>query len=171
MSAAFILFTLKNVSMNTKIKRFELVEMTIPAGTTGRVNFQTIPQLRNQANQTISIKSIMVYTVDSYANSQVTNSIPGFPLAEILKCVLVLYVNGEESVKMVPLAQLINIQGTAGIANQMQITPFDDLTNVDFDKSYVQFNAAAANTPYVIPFGITYLRWMKDPSTGNMVQG
>jgi len=143
--------------MNTKIKRFELVELTVPANSTGKVAFNTIPQLRNQVGQTIIILDIVVYTDATYLNSQVTNSIPGFPVAEVNKCVLVLYVNGEESIKMIPLAQLIHQNDSASVFQQ-QIQSFDNLTNVDFDKSYVQFNAASSASKYVIPFGINYIR-------------
>lgn len=155
--------------MYTKIKRFELVELTVPANSTGRVGFNTIPQLRNQSNQTIQIKSIKVYVDTVYANSQVTNSVVGMAAAELPKAVLVLYVNGEESIKMIPLAQLNNIYDLPGSPYQQNFSEFDDLTNVDFDKSYVQFNAASAGTVYVIPFGITYLRFMSN--NGSMIEG
>lgn len=153
---------------NTKIKRFELVELTVPANSTGRVGFNTIPQLRNQSNQTIQIKSIKIYLDTVYANSQVTNSVIGMAAAELPKAVLVLYVNGEESIKMIPLAQLNNIDDLAA-PYQENFSEFDDLTNVDFDKSYVQFSAASAGTVYVIPFGITYLRFMSN--NGSMIEG
>ena len=141
----------------SKIKRFELVELTVPANATGRVTFNTIPQLRNQSNQNIYIKRIAVFLDTVYAFSQTTNSIPGMAAAELPKAVLVLYVNGEESVHMIPLAQLNHINDAASPFQQDAIE-FDDLTNVDFDKSYVQFNQPAAAAQYVIPFGITYLR-------------
>jgi hypothetical protein len=151
---------------DNKIKRFELVELTVPAAATGRVGFNTIPQLRNQANQMIVIKDIDCYTKESYANSQVTNSIPGMPDTEIKKCVLVLYVNGEESIKMIPLSKLVHQQDGVN-PFQQQLFGFEDLTNVDFDKSYVQFNAASDAATYVIPFGIRYIRLMKNPSDPN----
>lgn len=154
---------------DNKIKRFELVELTVPASSTGRVGFNTIPQLRNQANQVIQILDIQLYPITIYANSQVTNSIPGMPVADIPKAVLVLYVNGEESIKMIPLAQLNHIQDGTPTPFQEQLFGFDKLTNVDFDKSYVQYSAASAANVYVIPFGVRYLRYMVDP-TGNLIQ-
>jgi hypothetical protein len=152
----------------TATKRYELVELTIPAGVAAgsRVAFNTIPQLRNQANQTITIQDIAVYPDTSYGHSQVTPTVVGFPVAEIPKGVLVLYVNGEESIKMIPLAELIHINDAAN-PFQQNWYPFNDLENVDWDKSYVQFNAAAAGNPYIIPFGIRYMRFMKD-AQGNM---
>lgn len=151
-------------------KRFELVELTVPVGIAAgnRVPFNTIPQLRNQANQTITIKDIATYLVTSYGHSQVNNTVAGMPAAELPKCVLVLYVNGEESIKMIPLAELLHVNDATN-PFQENWYPFDDLTNVDWDKSYVQFNAAAAGTPYVIPFGIRYIRFMKN-TTGEWVE-
>lgn len=146
------------------IKRYEMVELTIPAGTGAgsRVPFNTIPQLRNQQNQDIFIKGIKIFLASVYAASQANNAIPGFPATELPKCVLVLYVNGEESIKQIPLAQLNNINDVANPFQFMEDT-FEDLSNVDWDKSYVQFNTAAAGAPYVIPFGITYMRFLKKP--------
>lgn len=139
--------------------------MTIPANTQGRVSFNTIPQLRNQANQIITVQCIEVFTDNSYAHSQVTNTIVGMPAAELPKAVLTLYVNGEESIKMIPLAKLqhISSDGAASTPFQWQVQWFDDLTNVNWDQSYVQFNAASSGTQYVIPFGITYLRFLEQP--------
>ena len=147
--------------MESKIKRFELVEMTIPAATLGRVNFNTIPQLRNQPDQSIVIKNIEIFSIETYANSQQTNNVPGLPIADLPKCVLVLYVNGEESIKMIPLSKLVHIQGAVGTPFQQIMEGFEDLTNVDFDKSYVQFSSASDAAIYVIPFGITYIRFVK----------
>ena len=147
--------------MESKIKRFELVEMVIPAATTGRVNFTTIPQLRNQPDQLISIQNIEIFSINTYANSQQTNAIPGLPLADIPLAVLVLYVQGEESIKMIPLAKLIHITDGTPTPFQQMIDGFEDLSNVDFDKSYVQYSAASNGAVYVIPFGITYTRFQK----------
>lgn len=150
--------------MNQPIKRYELVELTIPAAATGRVAFNTIPQLRNQADQRITIVDVEVFPITSYGASQNTNTIPGMAATEIPKAVLVLYVNGEESIKMIPLAKLLHIQDTTPIPFQQQLQGFANLENVDWSKSYVQFNAAAAGATYVIPFGVTYLRFQRDPS-------
>lgn len=148
-----------------KVKRFELVELLVPALSTGRINFNTIPQLRNQANQIIVVKNIEVFAADTYANSQVTNTIAGMPITEIPKACLTLYVNGEESTHLMPLARLVHsINQTSPTPSQLWVEGFDDLSNVDFDKSYVQFNAASAAAQYVIPFGITYLRYMQNAS-------
>lgn len=149
-----------------KIKMFELVELTIDANVPGRFTFDTQPQLRNQADQVIIIRGIQVYLDTVYSNSQLDNALPGFAATELPKAVLVLYINGQENVKMIPLAQLININDGTN-AHQQEIQDFADLNNVAWEKSYVQFSVAAAGTPYVIPFGVAYLRMQRDPSDPN----
>ena len=148
-----------------KIKRFELIELTIAVNQPGRVYFVTQPQLRNQPDQIITIKGIQVYQDTIYSFSQVTGTIPGMALAEAIKAALVLYVDGEETIKLIPLPQLINQNNTnQPSVFQQEIQTFADLNNVAWDKSYVQFSVAAAGAPYVIPFGITYLRMRRNPS-------
>lgn len=147
------------------IKRYEMVELTIPANRAGRFNFVTQPQLRSQPDQIIYVTGIQLFPDTVYSNSQVTAAVAGVPVAEIVKAVLVLYVNGEESLKMIPLPQLCNINATAQpAAFQQEIQTFANLENVAWEKSYVQFSVAAAGSPYVIPFGITYIRQQRDPS-------
>lgn len=145
-----------------KIKRFELVELSVAANQKGKVNFQSIPQLRNQANQIIIIKAIEVYPITDYIRSQLDNSIQGFPSGMVPACVLVLYVNGEESVHMIPLSRLINTQEDND-PRPFSLTPvfMDDLSNVDFDKSYVQLSSSHG-TPFVIPFAVWYIRLQRD---------
>jgi hypothetical protein len=150
------------------IKRWEMVELAVPANALGRVPFNTIPQLRNQPDQVIRIKNIEVFPAAVYSNSQNTPSIPGLPATDVAKAVLVLYVNGEESIRYVPLAKLIHTQDGTN-AFQQDLQGFDDLENVAWDKSYVQFSVAGDATAYVIPFGVTYIRMMKNPQ-GDFVQ-
>ena len=146
-----------------KIKMFELVELTVTGNNPGRFTFVTQPQLRNQADQIIIIRGIKVYLDTVYSNSQVDASLVGFAATELPKAVLVLYINGQENVKMIPLAELVNINDGTN-PHQQEIEDFADLNNVAWEKSYVQFSVAAAGAPYVIPFGIAYLRMQRDPS-------
>lgn len=166
--------------MERQVKRWELVELLVPNATVGRATFNTIPQLRNQTDQIIVIKSIEIFDETTYANSQLTSALPGLPVADVPKAVVVLYVNGEESIKMIPLAKFIN-SGISG-TNPIEQYPFNlgDLANVDFDKSYVQFATASSGGPYVIPFGISYVRLVKSSSGmalntttpgGNFIEG
>lgn len=150
----------------TIIKRYELVEVTVPNGQTGKVNFPSIPMLRNQSDQQIIIKNIEIFTVDEFANSQINNSVPGMPITEIQKIVLGLYVNGEETIHYIPIVKLRQINGASG-GFQWNFPGVDNLSNVDLDKSYIQFSAASAGGTYIVPFGFTYLKNIRNPSAPN----
>lgn len=144
----------------TTIARYEIIEITVPAGTTGSVPFPDVPNLRNQSDQKIVVLDIEYFPVYAYGASFLNNTVPGAPIAEIPKSAVVLYVNGEESVRRIPLSKLNYSQNLGiGATFEQERVAFDRLQNVDWPKSYVQFNAAPAGLPYVLPFGITYLKF------------
>lgn len=142
------------------IKRYELIEVIIPASSTGAVPFPDVPNLRNQSDQKITVIDIEFFPDYVYANSFVNTAVVGTPIGEIPKAAVVLYVNGEESIRRIPLGKLNYVQN-AGIAAPFSIEriAFDELQNVDWPKSYIQFNAAAQATQYIIPIGVTYLKF------------
>jgi hypothetical protein len=142
-----------------KIQRYELVELLIPAGAGNRVQFTDIPQLRTQNDQDIFVNQIEFFPLATYANSQTNQAIPGTPNAEIPKAVLCLYVQGEERIHYIPLAKLNTINSAAPF-NVIE-TEFDSLARVDWTKSYIQFNAAVAGNPYIIPLGVNYVKISK----------
>lgn len=149
------------------IKRFQIVELGgaggIANGTTGRVNFLDQAQLRNQPGQIVIITNIEIFMDSVYSHSQVTNSIVGFPAADLPKAVLNLYVQNEETIFYLPLAKLNHVDD--GLSPfQWDLQGFDRLPDVAWDKSFVQFSAATAGGPYVIPFGVTYYRFKFDPA-------
>lgn len=152
-----------------QIKRYELIELNIPASALGKVTFATYPQLQNQSDQLIKILNIEVFPITSYAASQLTAGLPGMPVADVPKAALVLYVNGEESIHLIPLAKLIHIDDAAN-PFQFLSDGFETLDNVDFSKSSVRFNTAATAANYIIPFGITYIRYQKS-ATGTAPSG
>lgn len=154
-----------------KIKRWEMVEVGassngIPNAQTGRFNLDDQPQLRNQPGQIIIVRNIELFVDSSYSFSQIKNGVAAIPANEIPKIVLVLYINGEESIKYIPLAKLLHIDD--GLTPfQWDIQGVDNLSNVEWDKCYVQYNSASAGGPYIIPQGITYFRFQKDPTNPN----
>lgn len=152
-----------------RIKRFEMIEIGkesggIPTGQTGRFNLQDQPQLRNQPNQIIIIRNVEIFPVTSYAASQYVSGVAGMPIAEIPKLAFVFYINGEESVKYIPLSKLIHVQDATPAPFQQELQGFDNLSNLDWDKSYLQYNTASANGPYIVPAGVTYFRFQRDPT-------
>jgi hypothetical protein len=141
----------------TKIARYEGIELLVSATAGQRVSFTDIPELRTDAGQQVFIKNVEVFPLSAYSASQLNPSVPGMPNAELPKAVLVLYVMGEERIHLIPLAKLIHIQDGV-VPFQQQEVAFDDLNRVDWTKSYVQFSANPAGGPYVIPFGVTYVK-------------
>lgn len=147
-----------NNPIGPSISNWEMVELTVAAGSTGRVNFPTQSKLRNQADQIVWIQNIELFTVTTYAASQLTNTIPGMPVTEIPKAVLVLYASGWEKQHYIPLAKLVRINDFAFTPYQPWEQYFSTMEDVQWESSYIQFNAASAAFDYVMPFGVTYIK-------------
>lgn len=139
------------------ISNYEMVELTIPANTTGRVNFPVQSKLRNQADQICWIQNVELFPDSSYAFSQATNAIPGMPATEMPKCVMSLYVSGWEKIHLFPLTKLVKINDQLSPFQQwMQY--FETLEDVQWESCYIQFNQISAAFTYVMPFGVTYIK-------------
>ena len=138
-----------------KIRRYEQIELQIPVGAPTKIMFPDLPNLRNQTDQAITIKDMEIITATVMPTTP--NGATNAPIAELKKAVLVLYVNGEESIYRIPLLKLNRINDLAN-PYQEQWESFDDLKNVDWSKSYVLFSSAPAATPYSIVFGVSYLK-------------
>ncbi len=146
--------------LETLIKRYELIETVILAGATGAVPFPDVPNLRNQTDQRIIVKDMEFFPDYVYARSFLNTTVIGTPITEMPKIAIVLYVNGEESIRRSPISK-INYSQAPGVATvfQMERVAFENLENVDWPKSYFQFNAAAQGVQYIIPIGVTYLKF------------
>lgn len=141
------------------LKRFELVELVIPANSTGtKFQYPDIPQLRDDPTQDIIIRSLRTYIEESMPFSPQGN--PVATSAQVTNSFLVLYVENEESVHQIPLGQLNTLFGTGGPV-QFEETEMQDL-KVDWNKSYIQMAVAPtpsggpANTQFSIMLGVGY---------------
>lgn len=144
------------------IKRFELVELVIPAGSTGnRFPYPDIPQLRDDTTQDIIIRSLRSYTVETMPLSAQGNAVS--TTAQLLNCFLVLYINGEESMRLIPLIQLNTLAQSASNGTtiyQQDETEVENL-QVDWNKSYIQMatppgTVGAPNAQFSIMLGVSY---------------
>jgi hypothetical protein len=137
-----------------------MIEVIVPAGTAGNIPFPDVPNLRNQSDQRITVLDIEFFPNYAYGASFLNSTVPGTPIGEIPKSAIVLYVNGEESIRRIPLSK-INYSQNMGIGAtfEQERVAFDELNNIDWPKSYIQFNAALVGLPYIMPFGITYLKY------------
>lgn len=140
-------------------RRFELIELTVPAGFTGtKFNFTDIPQLRTQAGQIIHVQAIESYTVADVSLSP--NGIAVITVAQSLQTFVVLNVNSEENIFRVPYVSFHRIDTSAVTLSPFvhDLFYFDDLKSVDWTKSFVQFSAPPAVLPFSVLLGVHYIK-------------
>lgn len=140
-----------------RIAMYETVETTIPALATPQVPLPDVPNLRDMANQRITVFDIEVMCNYAYLNSFKNQTVPVLPFTELNKISLVLYYNNYENIRWIPLAKLNYTQNpSVGASFQIQRTSFADLQDVVWPKSYFQFNSPLVGAPYIIPLMVTY---------------
>lgn len=144
----------------TLITRYELVEVTIPAGTVvGQVNLPpSVQNLQSNPERKIFIKDIEAFPIYAQSASVKNAGLPGLPVAEIPKISLSVYYDSGIFIRYIPLAKLIYTQPPAGTACpfQQERVAFDMLYPVAIDQCFLQFNTAPAGMPYIVPLGFTY---------------
>ena len=140
------------------IKRFEDVELIIPANNTAqKINFPDIPQLRSDVEKDVIVRAIRVYTAEAIPNS--FNNNPLLTTALMGKVFLTLYVSGEESIFRIPLLDMVVQNGNNGATQLFWVDDEKQFENiqVDWTKSYISFSSALGNGAIIVAmFGITY---------------
>jgi hypothetical protein len=144
------------------LKRYELVELVIPAGSTGtRFPYPDIPQLRNDTTQDIIICGLETFSVDELPLTANGNAVATWP--QLANSFLTLYVNSEESVRQVPLIRLNPLRQAAG--GGVTFNASDKLKleylQIDWNKTYIQAatpygTILAPNTQFSILLGVWY---------------
>jgi hypothetical protein len=151
------------------LKRFELVELIIPAGSTGtRFPYPDIPQLRDDTTQDIIICGLETYSLESLPLTANGNPVASF--AQLQNSFLTLYVDSEESVRQVPFIRLNPMRqaAAAGTTFNVRDKVAIEYLKVDWNKTYVQ-----AATPYgtaiapVAQFSILLGVWYKKLPSGS----
>jgi hypothetical protein len=162
------------------LKRFELVELIIPAASTGtRFPYPDIPQLRDDTTQDIIICGLETYPLEALPLTANGNTNATF--AQLQNSFLVLYIDSEESVRQVPFIRLNPLRqaDAAGTTFNNIDKLATEYLKVDWNKTYLQAatpfgTALAPNTQFSILLGVWY---KKLPSgawsamTKNQVQG
>jgi hypothetical protein len=162
------------------LKRFEFVELVIPAASTGtRFPYPDIPQLRDDTTQDIIICGLETYSVDALPLAPSGNPVATF--AQLQNSFLTLYIEGEESVRQVPYIRMNAMRqasATGTTFNVVERLPMEYL-KVDWNKTYVQAAApfgttGAPNAQFSIMLGVWYKKlppgsWKV--MTANQVQG
>lgn len=128
---------------NPKMKRTELVELIIDAGTTAsRFPYPDIPQLRDDTTQDIIITGLRTYSVENMPNSANGNAVA--TTAQLTNSFLTLYIEGEESVRRLPLIDLLNnFQNGSNTVIAGFLPQELEFLKVDWNKSYIE-----AGLPY-----------------------
>lgn len=162
------------------LKRYELVELVIPAGSTGtRFPYPDIPQLRDDTTQDIIICGMETFSVDAMPLAPSGNAVATF--IQLGNSFLTLYVEGEESVRQVPFIRMNAMRqasATGTTFNVVDRLPIEYL-KVDWNKTYVQAAApfgtsGAPNAQFSIMLGVWYKKlppgaWKE--MTKNQIQG
>lgn len=142
------------------IKRYELVELVIPAGNTAlRIAFPDIPQLRSDVTQDVIVRALETYSADSMPNDY--NNNPVVTNAQLLKIFLTLYIQQEESMFRIPGIKMLNIYNAASAAAYFYTDELVQTENlmIDWTKSYISLASSLANGAIVcFMLGVHYQR-------------
>lgn len=140
------------------IKRFEQVELVIPAGNTAlRIPFPDIPQLRSDVTQDVIIRQLETYSAESMPNDYNNNPLVTF--AQLQKCFITFYIQQEESIFRMPMIKLLNVFNSAATYFYTEeLNQFENLM-VDWTKTYITLASSLANGAIVvINLGVGYQR-------------
>jgi hypothetical protein len=145
-------------TMARPLKRYELIELPIPAGSgASKFNFPDIPQLRDDSTQDIIIRAIDCFNIVSMPLTPAGNVTAS--LAQVLNSFLVLYIKGEESVHWLPLVRLQMVFQNGAGGTQQAVFEETQLANlkIDWTKSYIWAAAPyASETAFSFMFGFEY---------------
>lgn len=149
-----------NGILNGYKKRYELVELVIPANSPGtRFPYPDIPQLRDDTTQDIVIMGLETFAVDAMPLSPNGNTVA--TMADLQNSFLILYIDGEESIRQIPLVRMqpiwqsLNTGLLQGVQRELDV----ENLRVDWNKSYIQAAtpyAVGANPQFSIMLGVWY---------------
>lgn len=118
-----------------RTKKYELVELIIPANSTGnRFNFPDLPKLRYTAMQ-----GVETFTGDDFPKTASGNTM--VTVGDLQKSFLVLYIDGREDLYRIPLVSLHRTQNSAN--NPFVRALFQTSgQKVTWEKSYITTSGA-----------------------------
>jgi len=148
--------------MSYKTKRLQIVELLIPATITGnnqQTYFQNQPQLQSvMGDRRVYIKNIEAYTNENLIGSPLSNGVAMATAADLQNAVLVLSIDGENQVNMIPLSSLSNVYSSSATTTPVNFQRFilKNQFRVDWSKSYVQTIQAPGAVPFTYVFRVDY---------------
>lgn len=137
-----------------------LIEVPVTTNGQGRIPFPDVAQLRSTTDVKIVLKVLRLITDQVLTNSVLVAGATA-PIGELQKMTAVIYSDQWEKGQYIPLLTLNDMITPGTTAAYRYGTPaFDNWTNVDWPKSYIQLanGVVTAGTPYVILFDCQYLR-------------
>lgn len=143
-----------------KAPKFQLIEVAITKTVSGNLqqfNFGQQPQLQSiSGDKVIYIKSMEAYTSDMLAMSPITPQNNSLLAADIPNTILNLSVAGVFEFLNLPLARMVDIQGTTSPSSFWPYQ-FRNLFQIDWTKSTVQFiTPPVTPIPFSVLFGVVY---------------
>lgn len=141
--------------MKEPIKRYELIELAIPAAFSGsQFNIPILQQLAQTSSQDIIIRALEFFSVLEIPTSA-TNQ-PVVPMAQLQASFLTLYIEGEESVRRIPLVRLRPIHNAGATSFFVEDTALFDNVMVDWSKSYIELPAGFGGGGFSFLMGVWY---------------
>ena len=149
-------------------KRYQFVEVNIPAAVAagGKVFIKDQPQLRTQTDQLVIIEAMETYDIAALAVSPAGVPMPS--TANLANTILVLNIAGYDNMQYIPFTVMNALASSDTAVQRVWNTQgkflFDQLWQVDWTKSYLQFGAAQAGG---ISFGLgIYYRVVPNDNRG-----
>jgi hypothetical protein len=137
-----------------------LIEVPVTVNGQGRIPFPDVAQLRSTTDVKIVIKVLRLITDAVLTNSVLVAGVTA-PLTELQKMTAVIYSDQWEKGQYIPLLTLNDVITPGTLAPYRYGAPtFNDWTNVDWPKSYIQLanGLVTAGQPYVVLFDCQYVR-------------
>lgn len=165
----------------TPVKRYEVVEVIVQAnagGTFFKISDQ--PNLRMDSTQDIVIVGLEMFSVSAIPISPLSQAALATD-AQLQNTSLVLYVDDEESIHLIPAVKLQSTRtalATSTLIFQPEPLQVKNLVKVNWDKSFYQahqpYNTGGANAQFSLYLGVSYLKlepgaWGK--LTAGQIQG
>jgi len=137
-----------------------LIEIPVTANGLGKIPLPVVQQLQNDTSQKVIIKAIRMIPPTVLSNAP-TDGAAVSPVTELVKMSLTLYSQGWEKGQLIPLLSINDIETpTVATPFKRHTTRLADWTNVDWNKSFLQFSngTVSAGAPYTVVLEAEYLR-------------
>lgn len=142
----------------------QTIEINVTTNGISQVAFPDVPELRNQIDQAVIIKALRCIPDSVLTNAPVS----GFavaPLTELQKISLILYCEGWQKGKNIPILTLVDtFTEASGIPWKDRTTQLANWENVDWNKSTLQFSngQVSAGQPYTVLLEVEFVKINKN---------